>query len=267
MDLDAVSLAYYSPTRTTQRIVAAVAEGVGTQTLTDLDLTLPDAEIRRVSYLEDDLVILGAPVYVGRVAATAMRRFRRLRGRATPVVLVVVYGNRAFEDALLELSDLAVSVGFLPVAAAAFIGEHSYTTDALPIALGRPDRQDLEKAITFGQAVGSNLRGLGLQQPLPPLIVPGHRPYRTGHQQGDVSPSTLPDLCTRCGICADVCPVDAITVGDSVVTDGLACTLCCACVKACPYDARVMEDEGVLRTTRWLAADHGARREPETFLP
>ena len=266
MDLHSVSLAYYSPTRTTQRVLAAIAEGVGARTLTDVDLTLPDAKTRSVRQSQDDLVLFGAPVYAGRVAATATGRLRRVRGWGTPAVLVVVYGNRAFEDALLELADLAQSTGFLPVAAAAFIGEHSYATDAIPIALGRPDAKDLARATAFGQTIGSKLRGLGSHESLPPLAVPGHRPYRVGHQQSDVAPTTLADLCTRCGICTDVCPVGAITVGDTVVTDRRACTLCCACVKDCPNGARVMEDEGILRTARWLAADYGVRKEPEIFL-
>ncbi len=188
MDLHSVSLAYYSPTRTTQRVLAAIAEGVGARTLTDVDLTLPDAKTRSVPQSQDDLVLFGAPVYAGRIAATAAGRLRRVRGWGTPAVLVVVYGNRAFEDALLELADLVQSTGFLPVAAAAFIGEHSYATDAIPIALGRPDAKDLARATAFGQTIGSKLRGLGSQESLPPLAVPGHRPYRVGHQQSDVVP-------------------------------------------------------------------------------
>ncbi len=73
MDLHSVSLAYYSPTRTTQRVLAAIAEGVGARTLTDVDLTLPDAKTRSVPQSQDDLVLLGAPVYAGRIAATATR--------------------------------------------------------------------------------------------------------------------------------------------------------------------------------------------------
>ena len=41
----------------------------------------------------------------------------------TPAVLVVVYGNRAYDDALLELSDIATGAGFVPLAAGAFVGE------------------------------------------------------------------------------------------------------------------------------------------------
>ena len=82
---------------------------------------------------------------------------RRVKGDGTPAVLVVVYGNREFEDALIELRDLMVEQGFRPVAGAAFIGEHSFSNDATPIALGRPDAEDLVKARAFGEEVRTTL--------------------------------------------------------------------------------------------------------------
>lgn len=267
MDLGCVKLIYYSPTRTTQHVLTAIAEGLQGASLVDLDLTMPDAAARLLPPTEEDLALLGAPVYAGRIPAPAARRLRRLEGNGTPAILIVVYGNRAYEDALLELSDLAIQAGYVPVAAGAFIGEHSYATKATPIALGRPDEQDQAQAIAFGQVVGAQLRSLGRLERLPRLKLPGQRPYREGVQHRDAAPTTRTELCTHCGICADICPVGGISVNGDVHTNGHACTLCCACVKACPTGARVMLDEGVLRTARWLATEHGERKEPEIFLP
>ncbi len=266
MQIDAVTLVTFSPTGTTRAVLQGIARGLGADLVTHLDLTLPDAEERRPVTLEQDLVLIGAPVYAGRIPTTAAARFLHLTGKRTPAGLVVVYGNRAYEDALLELSDLARARGFVPVAGAAFIGEHSYSSAETPIAVGRPDAQDLDRAAQFGRAIAARLRAIDAAAELPPLRVPGDRPYRRGMGTSEVAPATDVERCTLCGRCAEVCPVGAIDVEDTVLTDACACILCCACVKVCPTDARSMLDEGVRRTARWLAEEHAARKEPETFI-
>lgn len=266
MKLDTVKLVCFSPTQTTKRVLEGIADGLASPNVMRVDLTLPGKDVPDTDAFGADLVVIGAPVYAGRIPPTAMERLRALHGQDTPAVLVVVYGNRAFEDALLELSDWAQTAGFMPVAGAAFIGEHSFNTPSIPIAPGRPDDADLQKAADFGRTVRQHLVGVSGDAALTPVVLPGNRPYRERHQGEPMAPVTHADLCTLCGLCAEVCPTAAITVGDAVVTDAEACILCCACVKACPEDARVMENEGLLRTARWLSSDHGARKEPEVFV-
>jgi Fe-S-cluster-containing hydrogenase component 2 len=45
------------------------------------------------------------------------------------------------------------------------------------------------------------------------------------------------EKCTACGACAEVCPVDAITVEDTAVVDADTCIDCGTCVDECPVDA------------------------------
>lgn len=73
----------------------------------------------------DDLVLFGVPVYGGRIPSPAVQTLRRMQGSRTPAVLVAAYGNREYDDALLELADIAAANGFIPFAAAALIAEHS----------------------------------------------------------------------------------------------------------------------------------------------
>lgn len=103
------------------------------------------------------VAVIAAPVYGGHVAPTAAKRLETLRGSGTPAVVIAVYGNRAFEKAAAELAALAARQGFVPVAAAAFVGEHSYSTPETPVAAGRPDAQDLARAAEFGAAVRKKL--------------------------------------------------------------------------------------------------------------
>ncbi|HQE91781.1 MAG TPA: 4Fe-4S binding protein [Anaerolineae bacterium] len=267
MNMDAVNLVYFSPTHTTQRLLEGIAQGMGVSTVTPIDLTPPHAPHQRIEIDQVTLTLIGAPVHSGRLPKVAVERLYRVQGNNTPAVLVVVYGNRAFEDALLELKDVTMARGFIPIAGAAFIGEHSYSTAALPIAAGRPDAADMEKAIAFGQQIRQKLAQTPLDN-LPPPTIPGNFPYKERRPSTETPPTpiTIADLCTLCGDCATVCPTAAITVSDAVITQAAACIQCCACTRACPTGARVMEDPRILRTAAWLYEEHSARHEPEIFL-
>jgi ferredoxin len=216
--------------------------------------------------MQDELAILGAPVYGGRVPPEAARRLRRLEAHDVPAVVVAVYGNREYEDALLELRDLAVELGCRPVAGGAFIGEHSYDTETTPIATGRPDREDLEKAREFGGLIREKMRGFRTLDEMPMLQIPGDFPYKEWSPSSDISPVTDETLCTLCGTCATVCPTAAITVEAAVMTDKKACIWCCACVKNCPTGARVMGDPRVLHSAEWLSKNCHQRKEPEMYV-
>jgi hypothetical protein len=89
-----------------------------------------------------------------------MERLESIRGLDTPAVLVVVYGNRAYEKALMELDAFAIPHGLKVIAGATFIGEHSYSTDKCPIADGRPNESDLDYAEDFGKKIMEKFRQL-----------------------------------------------------------------------------------------------------------
>ena len=266
MNIDAVTLITFSPTRTTERVLHAIARGVGTGAVEHIGLTPPTSRTRQLPEIRDGLAIIGAPVYGGRIPAEAEYRLRRLQGRGVPAVVVAVYGNREYEDALLELRDIAIEVGFVPVAGAAFIGEHSYDSANTPIATGRPDAADLGKAEAFGQAVWAKMAGIATLGDLPPVQVPGESPYQERFKEPKGGPVTLDDLCTRCGECVAACPMGAIDVGNPLTTDEDTCIFCSACVKICPEEARVWEHTWVKRVAKWLAENYAARKEPETYV-
>ena len=266
MEVKKVKLIYFSPTGTTKKVLESIAQGINAEDIDHIKLTLPDGAQQADPSLSDELVIIGAPVYGGRLPVDAIDRFKQLRARQTLAVLIVVYGNREFEDALLELKNVAIALGFHPIAGGAFIGEHSFATQDLPIANGRPDDQDLQKAFDFGVKIKDKVIGLQSPDTQVELDVPGSFPYQAGGARPmPVSPVTIEDMCTVCGTCADVCPTAAISINGRVATTIELCIRCCACIKSCPEEARVMENSKWKDIAKWLNENCGARKEPQLF--
>jgi ferredoxin len=266
LNINTLRLIYFSPTRTTQKVLEGISSGFKADIITHIDLTKPAAENIDAPPIRDGLTIIGAPVYGGRLAPKAAKRISRLEAEGAPAILIVLYGNREFEDALRELKDLAVQCGFKPIAGGAFIGEHSYANADFPIASHRPDGEDLRKCQTFGALVKEKLSAADTIDDIPIPEFPGNFPYLERPSQKGISPVTLEDACTLCGTCAEVCPVAAITLSDLVITQADACIRCCACVKNCPSDARVMQDPHILKIAQWLWDNCRQRKEPVHFI-
>lgn len=250
----------FSPTGSTRKVAEAVAGGMALPAVTS-DITLPEARNAPIALAAEEVVLLAAPVYYGRVEATAAKRLSELRGQGQHAVLVVNYGNRNYDDALAELFDLATAAGFCPVAAGAFVSEHSFSTSQTPMAAGRPDASDLAAAHAFGVAVGQKLSGT-----VAPLTrVPGNRPYRP-YPDFHRAPLTL-DACTACGYCAGLCPTGAIVPeSGNYVTQEELCIGCQSCVKNCPEQAREDAAPGGVETRQRLQPLVADRREPEVFV-
>lgn len=251
-------IVFFSPTHTSAKIARAIGEGIGMGKRIEVDLTTDEGN--SVIEIKDSITVIAVPVYAGRVAPIALQRLRRLRGVNAPVILITVYGNRDYEDALVELRDEAVKLGFTPLAAGAFIGEHSYSRPAMPIAEGRPDATDLQLAEKLGK---DSVAKLEKAEKPEVFFIKGNVPYR------EVGPSTpaapvCTEGCCACGECIELCPTHAITLSDegTIETEVAKCIKCCACVKECPNEARVFDTP----YTAMLHKNFSARREPELFL-
>ena len=266
MDIESVTLVYFSPTGTTKKVLESIAETIGAKEVRTVDLTGPDTMSRTFDEIKDGLVILGSPVYSGRIPEKSAERFRRIKGNGVPVVVVVVYGNREYEDALLELRDIAVEQGFKPVAGGVFIGEHSFSTDETPLSVGRPDAQDIDIARDLGQKLARKMRDTVSSEDIGELTVPGSNPYRDRHRIDRAPPATNEELCTKCLKCVEACPTAAIACDEEIVTDPESCIFCCACVKVCPNKARSFDNSVVNWIRAWLSKDYGKRKEPELFI-
>jgi len=266
MDVNQLKLIYFSPTGTTRKVLESIAEGIAVDDVEHINLTLPGGAQQIIPPFSDELVIIGAPVYGGRLPVDVIQRFKQLKASNTLAILIVVYGNREFEDALLELKNIALELGFNPVAGGAFIGEHSFAAEEVPIANGRPDGLDVQTAINFGIKVKDKVTTLQSQDVQIDLKIPGRFPYEAGGARVmAVSPVTKEDRCTVCGTCASVCPTATILINESVATEIEQCIRCCACIKNCPEEARIMDDEMWKNIAGWLNENCSARKEPQIF--
>lgn len=254
-----VYAAFFSPTGTTNSITCEVARSLADAAganLRIIDFTPAGQRPANLVCTADDVLVFGFPVYAGRVPELLLEKIARFSGDNTPAVIVGLYGNRAFEDALVEAADLLTEQGFAVVAASAFIGEHSMTAR---VATGRPDAGDVALAGQFGRDIAARL-ATGL--PDAPTI-PGNRPYKDRPAPADIRPQTTDD-CTACGICVERCPLGIIDADDPTKVE-VGCIRCNACVKSCPEDAKYFDNEMTNKIVTMLETKFADRKEPELF--
>ncbi len=275
MNIQTVSCVYFSPTGTTKAIVDGIAQGINAERVKAIDITRQSNREKRPLKFGNEIVILATPVYYGRVPEVAVSYLSTLEAEQTAAVLVVVYGNRDYEDALIELHDIAVAGKFIPVAGGVFVAEHSYSSTTRPIAHGRPDDMDIQKAQTFGAKVRQKLEGLTSLAQVASFEIRGQVPYiepknlnmiKTARAAVALTPETDTSKCTECGQCAEACPTEAIFPDDVTQTDRWKCLICFACVKICPEDARHMNEPHFQEAIQMLHQNCQERKEPEWYL-
>lgn len=251
---------YFSPTGTTKAVTATIAEILSQETGKagiETDLTRPCGRGGEFSCGCDDLLLLGFPVYGGRIPRVLEETLSKLKGDGTAAVIVAVYGNRDYDDALVEAEDILRAGGFTVTAAGAFIGEHSFSRK---LAACRPDKADLEAAAGFALQIAGKLASGKLRT----AAVKGARPYRERMQPLPFLPKTS-ESCTGCMICAESCPMGIIGAPDPK-TVSAGCIQCNHCVKACPASAKYFDDEPLMKSTAMLEGNFMERKEPELFL-
>ena len=241
MEIQSLKLAYFSPTGTTRSIVQAVARGINQSTTEHIDITKPDMRKIQLQTSKNDLLVVAVPVYIGRVPALLGEWLHAIKADKTPAVCIVVYGNRAYDDALLELRDILIKRGCIPIACAAYIGEHSFSSSEMPIAENRPDVNDLNHAELFGSRIRQKLVSISSIDQISDIKIPGNYPYNGDSKLWSVDFIAISDECIQCGNCAVGCPVGAIDSEDSNSIDKEKCITCCACIKNCPQNARTMK--------------------------
>ena len=266
MNIQSVKLVCFSPTGTTKAVVKGISRGMDRLPVELMDITSPEARKKQLKITENELLIVGAPVYMGRVPAIINDWIHSIKGSNTPAVCVVVYGNRAYENALLELKDILTKCGCKPIACGAYIGEHSFSSSNTPTAKGRPDANDLKHAEDFGKKITEKLLSLESGQNITDVVVPGAYPYGGITELWSVDFIAVSDACSQCGNCSEICPVGAVDPENSKLIDIEKCITCCACIKNCPQKARTMKNGIVKDAAVRLNTLYNERKEPVYFV-
>lgn len=248
-------IAHFSPTGTTLKVARAIAEGSGCP-VREIDLSVP---VSSETLSADEVLLAAVPVYGGRVPALALERLGELKGSGQKAVAVVVYGNRAFDNALLELKDALEVNGTQVIAAGAFVAEHSM---ARSIAAGRPDAHDLETANQLGVRA---MQKLAEEEPAT-VQVPGNPGYREKAARGLPGHPAGGKDCVSCGLCAQKCPAGAIDPNAPAKTDGKKCLCCMRCVSICPQKARKLPVPMSLAVEGMLKVAASTPKQPELYL-
>ncbi|MDE7331942.1 MAG: EFR1 family ferrodoxin [Lachnospiraceae bacterium] len=248
----------FSPTGGTDKVAEIITKAWGAP-VNKIDLSNAGTDYSSLNPEKEDIAIIAVPSYGGRVPSLAAQRISNIHGNQTPCVIICVYGNRAYEDTLIELNDIAEKSGFKVIAAIAAIAEHSIMHQ---YAAGRPDMKDKSELNSFAkkilEKINDNSTGFTTPQ------IPGNRPYKKAGGAGLVPKAD--NNCTSCGLCAKQCPAKAINTENFKTADSKKCISCMRCVVKCPQSARKVN--GALVSVAALAIKKACstRKENELYI-
>ena len=258
-----ITKASFSPSGTTRRVVDLVTR--------ELTSAMPQADKKVLDFLnepfsetvvfgQEDVLVIGLPVYYGRIPDLSVDWVKQLEGNGTKAVALAVYGNRDYDDALLELAELLTAQGFEVIGAAAFIAQHSIFSE---VAAHRPDDKDRQLLASFGSACAKKL--LSGASALDVSRIKGNHPYKA-YGTLPFKPSAEEDECIRCGMCASLCPAHAISPDEPYKTKEDICISCTACIAVCPVSARAFKGDAFKLKARAFGEACAERKEPEAYL-
>lgn len=246
---------YFSPTKGTEKITKLLASEFGAYT--EIDLSKKNSN-ENLIFKRDDICIVGVPSYGGRVPSIALERMENFEGNSVKTILVVVYGNRAYDDTFVELQDFLAKKNFYCIAAVAAIAEHSVMSQ---FAKGRPDEMDIKELTQYAQNIKTQLYK---NKDFPKLQLPGNRPYK--EYNGIPLKPRVTKKCTKCGVCAKACPVGAIPLNAPNTTNTNVCISCMRCVKICPVEARKLNPLLLKVGAFKMKKDCSKRKNNEFFM-
>ncbi|MCD8121841.1 MAG: EFR1 family ferrodoxin [Clostridiales bacterium] len=274
MNIRTVRAVCFSATGNTRKVVTSIAKALSEDLcvpMTTYDFTTPVQRKDPPTFDETDLVVFGTPVYAGRVPNKVLPLIPQLfQGNGALAIPVVTFGNRNFDNGLIELRNTLEELGFHTIAGAAFVATHAFSDRLAP---GRPDAEDMALLAAFASGAAARVRSMN-EIPAP-IAVRGDTPvgpyYTPLGMDGKpavflkAKPKTDEAACNLCGKCVTVCPMGSISAENPLVVSGL-CIKCQACIRSCPTHAKYFDDPAFLSHVAMLESNYTRRAEPEIFL-
>jgi ferredoxin len=224
-----LKLVYFSPTDTTKNILHKIADEMSFSISEEFNLTNYEYKDFGHIFEENDVILLGFPVYGGRVPKTAKNRFNGLKGNGAKIITILTYGDMHYDNSLIEIYELLKNNGFIIIGMAAFVSQHSIAKN---IGFNRPNNEDYELLKYFARKLvekinGNKISGIEIE------VANAFGKYNTI----PIKPKTK-NNCSGCGLCIKLCPENAIKNDNLRTTDKNKCICCIRCIKYCPNKAR-----------------------------
>ncbi len=243
---------YFSGTDSTKRVM----EALGADESSSFNITMSTPSDELLAFGEQDLIFVGFPIYGGRVPKVVLDRLEKLNGGGCKFVVVGVYGNRHYDDALKEMQVFAEKHGCCVIAAIAAVAKHNMVPT---IATDRPDAADIKRL----QEIKAEIDAKSEAGELKPMTCRPEESYKEFNNPAFYPVAT--DDCSGCGICAEECPMQAISHDDPRVVDDTRCITCMRCTYVCPSNARQLPSQVQTALANRLESICTERREIEIF--
>lgn len=271
-----IKLCYFSPTGATRQVASRLAQLLADKLDAEVvyhSYTLPRERVTMPEFENGDLVLWATPVYAGRIPNKTLDYVRSAlvnpKNKDLPAVALVSFGNRAYDNALAELTALMQDGGMHPVGAAAVVTRHCFSET---LGAGRPDAEDLAALERFASEVAETVKtGRHI-----PVKVPGeahperyYTPLKANHTPAGflkAKPSCDTTLCTRCGRCAEVCPMGSILSDEGLPRFEGICIKCQACRLTCPKHAIAFTDPDYHSHVSMIERSFAAPKPSEFFI-
>lgn len=249
---------YFSPTGGTKKVIDVISKPWNCEKI-ELDLTNKKTNFANIKLQKEDICMVAVPSFGGRVPEVVISKLKKITGAQARAILITVYGNRAYDDTLLELKNTLQELNFRCTAAIAAIAEHSIMHE---FGTGRPDEKDTKELLEYAVKIKESMEKQTSEQIQ--VEVPGNNTYR--EYTGVPLKPKANKTCSKCGLCAIECPVDAIPKDTPSLTDKNKCISCMRCMKVCPKHARELNKMMVMVAAKKMKKVCISRKSNELFL-